>query len=372
MLDPAPRAQRTTHLVGRRTLFVLAVLAAPGAGACKKSDRPASRDEAPSPPPTPARTPTDAGVAGEPDARANRITISVEPPRAPGTALARRCALGGDPLISDCIGGGEGLALGADGTLYVVADREVRRYTRAEGEGCAFAPAGEPIALPPDNPRPQKVGGGPMFMRSGGAAWHVVRAGAAVYAYDFLGGLYRIDRGTATPACVDVFGYRNVAVRGKQLLVNRKGIERLSLGKAGACTASSAGIDDKVHGELYVIRDQLFVARSGKLARYDGTAPVALGEGTRICSVTSVTACGDGACVLDNNCMQLIQLEAGGAVLRTIDDDQLFGARPWSLQEAITLDDGGVLVHARHRDRVGGKETCEAAIYELPAAVFAR
>ena len=299
----------------------------------------------------------------------NRIVISPAAPRDPGRrTLARRCVLGGDPLASACVGGGEGIAVGADGLVYVVDGRQVRRYQRADGEGCRLEPSGEPIELPPDNPRPQKLGG-PVYMRSGGAAWHLVRAGAAVYAHDFLGGLFRIDRGKPEPTCDDVFGFKSVAVLGKRLLVARNGIEELKPGTK--CKAVPARIDDKARGDLHAIADHLYLASHGKVSRYDGGQRVELGEGTRICSVSGLTACGDGACILDNNCMQVVQLGADGKVLRVLDDDKLFATRPWSLAEATTAKGGEVYVLARHRDKTNDKEICEAAIYELPAAVFA-
>ena len=276
--------------------------------------------------------------------------------------------LGGDPLAADCVGGGEGLAFGKDGLLYVVDNKRVIRYQRADGDDCHFEPSGEPIALPPDNPRPQSLDG-PVYMRSGGAAWHLVRAGDAVYAHDYLGGLFRIDRGTAEPTCDDVFGFRTVAPLGKKLLVGRKGIEELKLGKQ--CKAVSAKIDDKARGSVYSAHDTLYVADGSELSRYDGATPTKLGEDTRICYVTGLTACGDGACVLDSNCMQLIQLAADGSALRILDDDKLFATRPWSIAEAATSDAGAVYVLARHRDKTNNKEICEAAIYELPPAVFA-
>ncbi|HSK01862.1 MAG TPA: hypothetical protein VK932_11500 [Kofleriaceae bacterium] len=356
MLASARARQRITHLVG----WILLV------SACGKDK--AASEERPAPPPPVA----DGAVASQDaeTASKNRITIGVAPPRASAsTALARRCVLGGDPLASECVGGGEGIAFGRDGTLYVVDGRQVRRYRRAAGEGCTLEPSGDPIELPPDNPRPQKVGGGPVYMRSGGAAWSLVRAGDAIYAHDFLGGLFRIDRGKPEPACVDVFGYRRVAALGKKLLVGRNGIEELKPGKT--CKAVSAKIDDKVRGEVHAIGDTLYVSSGKSLQRYDGKDPVKLGEGTRICFVSGLTACGDGACILDSNCMQIVQLGTDGKVLRVIDDEKLFAARPWSLQEAVTADGGDVFVLARHRDKANDKEICEAAVYELPAAVFA-
>lgn len=133
----------------------------------------------------------------------------------------------------------------------------------------------------------------------------------------------------------------------------------------------AAKIDDRASGDLYAIGGALYTAFGGALARYDGTSRVALGNGTRICSSSALVACGDGACVLDHNCMQVIQLAKSGKVIRTLDERQLFPARPWSLSGAVARGDGAVLVEAIHRDQTRGKEICETAIYELPAALFA-
>lgn len=356
MLASAPRRHPIIKVLGPILLF----------SACSKQAEP---------PPKPDDKPAVAVAVAPADAADAVAPVTPQPRRAARTGLARRCVLGGDPLPADCVGGGEGIAFGKDGMLYVVAGKTVRRYQRADGD-CQFEPSGEPIAMPPDNTRPQSIDG-PVYMRSGGAAWHLLRAGDAVYAHDFLGGLFRIDRGKVEPACEDVFGYGSVAALGKRLLVARKGIEELKLGKK--CKAVSAKLDDKGRGELYAIRDVLYRASGSELVRYAGATPAKLGpatpaklgEGTRICYVTGMAACGDGACVLDSNCMQMIQLGADGKVLRVLDDDKLFATRPWSVAELAASDGGDVYVLARHRDKQGDKEICEAAIYEVPAAAFA-
>jgi hypothetical protein len=356
MLVSAQRRQSITRVLGAMLIV----------SACtqKSDDKPASRAAEPSKPAVALGHPGVDNAAAAP--------VGPATPQKPAkSTLARRCTLAGDPLVSDCVGGGDGLAFGKDGELYVVDGKHVRRYRRAAGDACHFEPSGEgaAIELPPDNPRPQKVGGGPIYMRSGGAAWRLVRSGDAVYAHDFLGGLFRIDRGKSEPACVDVFGYKSVAALGKKLYIARGGIHELRLGKQ--CKAVSAKLDDKASGALYAAHDKLYLGSGSELVRYDGTTPTKLGEGTRICFVSAFTACGDGACIVDNNCMQVIQLGADGKVLRVLDDDKLFAARPWSLAEATTSDAGAVYVLARHRDKTNDKEICEAAIYELPAAVFA-
>ena len=293
--------------------------------------------------------PTDAAVG------AGKITISVTKPKAPGTGFAKRCAVAGPPLATTCTGGSAGIAIDTKDVLYVANGELVHRYTI--GDDCKLEPAGEPIVMPLDNPRPQVVGKGPIYMRSGGVAWNVVRAGDAVYAHDFLVGLFRIDRDKVEPACTQEFGFHTFAKSGKRLLAQRKGIEEVTLGKAGACKAKSAGIDDKARA--------LFVARDRVLTKLDDL-------GVRICHAAAMTACGDGACILDHNCPQIVQLKADGTVLRQIEDDQLFDARPWSVDGLATAADGSVYIYARHRDKVGDKDVCEAAVYRVPAAVFER
>jgi hypothetical protein len=350
MLVSAPRRQPITHVLGLIVLF---------SGCHKKSD-------APAPDPGSSTAPASAPVAGDAAAVVEKAVPS--PAKDAPIKLARRCVLGGDPLPADCVAGGEGVVFGKDGLLYVVAGKQVNRYQRAPGDDCHFEPSGEPIQLPPDNPRPQSIDG-PVYMRSGGAAWHLVRAGDAVYAHDYLGGLFRIDRGKPEPSCDDVFGFSTVAPLGKKLVIARKGIEELRLGTK--CTAASAKVDDKAHGDLFAVQGKLYLASGSDLWRFDGTTRVPLAADERVCYVTGLTACGDGACIVDSNCMQIIQLAADGKVLRKLESDQLFATRPWSIRTAATSDAGDVYVLAKHRDKTHDKEICEAAIYEVPAAAFA-
>jgi hypothetical protein len=317
-----------------------------------------------------ARSVDAAADAPAPDASSeNRITLSVAKPRTPGTGLAKRCAVAGNPLSSDCVGGGEGLVVDKAGVVYLVAGDHVQRYQRAEGADCRLEPTGDPIVLPPENKRPQKLDG-PVYLRSGGPAWHLARLGDAIYALDFLGGLFRIDRGKPEPACIDVFGYESIAQVGSRVVIARNGIEQLALGPH--CKAHSAHIDDKAHGDVHAIGKTLYtaVAGTGEVTRY-GTEKVKLGGDTRICSATGLTACGDGVCIVDNNCMQIIQVAADGTP-RVLDDHALFDQRPWTLGDAVTEPDGGVLLLARHRDHTNNGDTCEAAVYTLPAALFER
>src|SRR5262249_25686318 len=136
--------------------------------------------------------------------------------------------------------------------------------------------------------------------------------------------------------------------------------------------AISAKIDDKASGRLFTAHDKLYVGSSNTASRYDGKVATKLAEGARLCYVTAFTRCGDGVCIVDNNCMQIIQLCADDAMQRVLHDDKLVATRPWSLAKATTSDAGDVYVLARHRDKTNNKEICEAAIYEIPAAAFAR
>jgi hypothetical protein len=320
------------------------------------------------------RTPDDAGPVAVPPRDAaprseNKITITVEKPRAPGSGLAQRCAIAGDPIASECRGNG-GLAI-RDRLVYVTGGAQIHRYKLADGDGCRLEPAGAAIVLPPEKQRAQTIGKGPLYMRGGGPDWHLASVGNALYALDFLGGLYRLDKDALVPACVDEFGYDSVASWKGALVVVRNGIEQLAPG--GKCKARATDIDAKARGDLYAIRDRLYIATRGgtTIARYDGTAKAVLGEGARICSVVGLVPCGDGICAVDNNCMQVVQLDKDGAVLRTIEDRKLFETRPYSLHTAAAATDGSVYVLARHRDKAGGSDVCEAAVYRMPAALFA-
>ena len=334
---------------------LLAALAACSSPRRAPAAAPAPHDARPAPP-------RDTGPA--PDAaRGPRITFTIEHAHAPGTGLAQRCALAGDPLASACIAGGTGIALDRSGTLYVVDGERVRRYRRSGGDACRYDPAGAPIALPAERPRAQDLHGA-VYFRSGGPDWHLVAAGPAIYAYDFLIGTYRIDGGRAVPACTDVFGYDHLAWDGHALLASRNGLEQLATGPH--CRAKT--IDRAARGATYIAGGHRYLATRAFELERDG-APVA--KGADLCSIAAVAPCGDGACVVDSNCKQLVQLDAQGAVRRTLDADALFDTRPWSLDDAIATPAGALLVLARHRDQTGSDEVCEAAIYEVPASAFA-
>ena len=108
------------------------------------------------------------------------------------------------------------------------------------------------------------------------------------------------------------------------------------------------------------------------LVRFDGAQPATLAIDAKLCSVWAAFSCGDGACLVDGNCRAVLQLDADGKVVRKLEQDALFEPVPWSIPDAVTRPDGTVVVLARLREGHGADETCEGALYELPAALFAR
>jgi hypothetical protein len=329
------------------------------------SSKQAPRDAAPPPPPPPA----DAAAATDAEATSGKITFSVKPAHPKGTALGKRCAIDGEPLVGECSGGSEGLAIDAKNTLWVTSGASIRRYTR--GEACHYVPDGVPFDLPPVDKRMQPLDKGPVYMRSGGPAWHLLRAGDAIYAYDYLGGMFRVDRGKPEPVCLDVFGYDSAAFLDGKIYIARQGIEELVPGKK--CVAKSAKIDDKAHGKLAAIRGKLYLAsRDNALMRAEPKKLVDAAPTAKPCSIWATTACGDSdACMIDGNCKRVIQV-GDGDFERVLEQDSLFEPVPWSIVAAATWSDGAVVTLARVREGHGPEATCEGAIYELPPALFAR
>ena len=67
------------------------------------------------------------------------------------------------------------------------------------------------------------------------------------------------------------------------------------------------------------------LASGRELTRYDGKTPRQARRRRRAsATIASLTACGDGMCALDSNCMQLIQFGADGKVLRRSTTSELF------------------------------------------------
>jgi hypothetical protein len=306
-------------------------------------------------------TPSATDAASESGLHPHLITAS-------SNGVAQRCAIGGDPLKVDCAGTGPNLVLDADNRVYVVTGHAVRRLRRANAENCRYDPEGAPVELPERIERSQRLDG-PLALRTGGVQWQLTGGAHAVYAYDFLGGVYRVDRGKGEKVCTDVFGFSSLAELGGRLLVQRTGVEQLVLG--AHCTARNAGYDDRISGTLLVARDHLYVATTRGLARYDGRTRVELAPHRMLVDSVGLVPCGDGMCILDWSGM-ITQVTLDGAVERELVGFQMFRAVPDKLLGLAAERDGTLLVLARNRDSTPGGAICEAALYELPAKIFQR
>lgn len=313
-------------------------------------------------PPAPTATavevaPAPADAAAAADDKKPKLKFQFHELRPAGSELGKRCTVAGEPLAVACMGS-VSIALDAAGTLWTVSGKQVRRL---KGDGCAYADAGAAVDLPADNARPQALGKGKMYMRSGGAEWHLLADGNKVYAYDYLGGMFRIDSGKAEPFCLDVFGYSSAAIVGGKLLIAREGIEELHPGKT--CKATPAG-DAKFHGHIAAVGGKL-VQATRDFQVSSGDKPLDTGH---LCSAGAMFACGGGVCVVDGNCQGIIQADPP----RKLEYDQLFAPRPWTIAAVVTKPDGTALVGATLREGQGEAATCEGALFELPAAVFNR
>lgn len=358
-------------------LAVLALCAA----ACNKSDEP---QPAPGPVAQPSiALPSKAAVpAVESDELRGSVGMKLPqattapPPEDVGSAI--RCTLEPpiEPVARD-IHASRDLAVDADGAVYLVdGERGVRRYVPAGGEGCvlradaAFGTAGL-WPLPEVKPIGQKLDG-PVYMRSGGPKYSLARAGdGSIYAYDFLGGAYRV-RGKAKPErCGDVPGISGLAFVGKRMLAAR-GREVIVLevkgktckpGKTFTAALSPNALAGDGDGDTLLLGgrdDEYRVARVGSDGKPlwtagadDSFAP------SGMCSITAVARCGEAICVADGNCQKLLRFDpTTGAHLATTRYHDLFGPRVDQLH-AITATYASLSLKA-------GDETVQPAIFRLP------
>ncbi len=318
------------------------------------------------------------------DAAAATITLSLKPsgPRTPG--LATRCSLDGAPLGSACRLDGNNLAIDSDGRIYVVDTAGVRRFQApvadaSDAGACALAldtsfGVGGVLTIPEMTSAPQVIGKGPVHMRSGGPSWELAAGPrGVVYAYDFLLGVHRIDRGKVEPACPALQGVGELVFVGAQAYANRNGVEALTIGKT--CKTRPVALEPRPRHGLFVVGGTLAGETEGRrVALYGagGAATAQLGADDAhapggACSVMAVVACGDDVCVVDHNCKKVPRYGRDGAYLRTHDFAELFTDSPYVVSTAVTGTDGSTWFSTAHQDGAA----CEGAVYRVPPGAWA-
>jgi hypothetical protein len=321
--------------------------------ACSKSD--------PKPPPEVHSTAPDARGAMHPAAPEKVQGTSAPPKRA-----ALRCRLHGDPLARACDGPWGTIAVDGEGRLHVVAGEKVRRYRRAEVEGCEMEREGE-VAVPVVEPKGQVVGEGPLYMQSGGPQWKVTATGGRVFLHEYLRGIHEIVGDEVRPVCPGLQGAGSIAIVGKQAYLGRNDGEKVTFGKT--CKTASAGFEPRPGFGLHAVGD-LLVGEAGEGAVIygdDRKQKVEIGAGDAfapggICAVMAVVPCGDDVCVADGNCKKLNRYTRDGAFVAELDSSAMFDRLPVGMYHAAAGPDGLYLL-VGYRDG----DVCEDAVYLLPA-----
>ena len=251
-------------------------------------------------------------------------------------------------------------------------------WSRERRSGGSRAPRAPTVATSPPASRSrcrpvptraQAIDKGPVYMRSGGPAWHLLSSADAIYAYDYLGGMFRIDRGKSEPTCTEVFGYDSAVAIGGKLLVARQGIERLAPGKP--CKASSAKIDDKAQGSLHVRRRQAPRRHARQPAHCATTARRSRRRRSRARSRRSpraATARASSTVTAASCCSSAPMAPSRARSMTTSSSIRV----PWSIPDAITRADGTVVLLARNRDGHGpGRDVRGRALRAAARAVRA-
>lgn len=292
------------------------------------------------------------------------------PPDAAETSktLGTRCTLDGEALATTCLpGASNGIALDKTGRLFVVAGLHVRRYKRVDSDtGCHYAPDGAPIDLPEYTQ--------PKTENASTATWQLVTSAArdAVYAWDFMGGLVRVDGvGPAPEPACNVNTFFGIAGKGSDLLVTKDAkVQRLVLGKK--CKAVPAPFEGEAKYRLEVVDDVLYnINGNTDIVRFDGKKGTPFAETKDLCFINGLVSCGDrGICAIDSNCPRLYQFAADGKLTRKFEVEQLFADRPYSIDDATRRDDGTLLITARWRTEKD-KDSCENSVYAVAPTVFA-
>ena len=326
------------------SLFVAIALFASAAG-CH------DRSSPPPPPPPPPKQPNPESIDDQ---------LLGKPPGPSAPALGARCRLGGPSISVGCHTKSNSLAVAHDGTVFLATDTTVRHYKRAPGPACVLEPEGAGLALPsvPASRQP---------------AWHLVATDAAVYAYEFLGGVYRVDRGTAEPICTDLEQLISIAALAPDLIAVRHGIEQLALGANGHQDQPRPALRPSHLRtgpvSLYAIHHQLYGGSPfGEVTHFTPERRVV--ADTKLCSVASETTCGNDTCVFDSSCMSMLQLDRSDKIVRRTEGVALFGEHLSSITAAGTTPSGAVLVLGLRSDGSNEPATCNVTVFELPPSAF--
>lgn len=304
------------------------------------------------------------------DAATNTISITLPGPRKnlPGTAL--RCAIEGDPLSAKDV---LSLAMSDDGRLYISDDVGFRRYRPVFESGCklkldrGYGQNGL-LAPPADRPTPQTLNGTVAF-RSGGPVWRLGSDGKkAIYAFDFLLGLYRIDGNRTAAVCPNMKGVDSIAIAHGATYVGGGQVRNVKLRSKCSTSDVSAG-----RGTIYGIADQLWfksgqdsktiIALDAKGARTElsikSTDSFAPGG---FCYASAVTRCGDKICVVDNNCKKVEIYNQDGSFAAEL-KDRLFDRDPYGLPTGTSAGPAGLWLAATYHEG----NNYEGAIFQVPA-----
>jgi hypothetical protein len=355
------------------TLLVATVVSSAG---CGKSDdgtaKPApTSPKAPiAPAVEPAPAPPPIAPVAETDTSKNRITISVDKANAPQRGTASRCAIDGAPITSNK-SISLSIAATANNTLYIAEGEHLRRYQKTDDADCklkldtTFGDNGI-LAAPKAAAKPQQLKG-TVYLRSGDPEWKVaIDQQARVYLYDFLLGVYRVDKGKTVPVCAGMPGIKSLAFAKGGPFVVRDGVESIEL--KGKCKTKQLV---KSALSLFSVADSVWVQTgSESIASLAGDTlgttikSVDAFEPGGFCSVSSVAACGkDRLCVVDNNCKKIAVFESNGTFAAELKRG-LFAQSPYGLSAGASGEELGLWLGATYK----ADDVYEASVLLVPAS----
>lgn len=303
---------------------------------------------------------------------------------APEVGAAERCTWDVPVPAAGCssrsIGG---IAVVGDDLYVVQRALGVRRYRVATTGPCAltldkgFGTSGV-LANPEVAPTQQKVGDGPVYLRSGGTDYGVVAApGGAVYIYDFLDGIHRVAGVKGFARCTSVSGVRAVAWRGGQPLAVRNDDLYTVSTKGAGCTLTTPWKMPLRPNSILGAGDRLFASGAdadgknrvfeldakGKKLWVAGNDDSFAADG--LCWAGALADCGDAVCVLDGNCNKVSRFaKSDGSFVGAARNRDLFGPDVYKV-EGLTA--GGASLWASVSLRDTHSDECQAAIFRLPA-----